>query len=96
MKHNLIQLVFVFACVCSRNCIRPVGTFTYIQWELYLPVCVLLTCCVMAKPMTGSPSGMSHVTTAEFAFTALMVTLTGGDKLSANREKQKLVLSSAV
>lgn len=44
---------------------------------------MLLTCCVMAKPMTGSPSGMSHDTTAEFAFTSLMVTLTGGDKLSA-------------
>lgn len=39
--------------------------------------------------MTGSPSGMSHVTTAEFAFTALMVTLTGGDRLSANRGRDK-------
>lgn len=37
--------------------------------------------------MTESPSGMSHVTTAEFAFSALMVTLTGGDKLSANRQR---------
>lgn len=37
--------------------------------------------------MTGSPSGMSHVTIAEFAFTALIVTLTGGDKLSVNRKR---------
>lgn len=50
----------------------------------------------MAKPMTGSPSGMSHVTTAEFAFTAVMVTLTGGDKLSANRGREKIFLSPAV
>lgn len=57
---------------------------------------VRLTCCVMAKPMTGSPSGMSHVTTAEFAFTAVMVTLTGGDKLSANRGREKIFLSPAV
>lgn len=57
---------------------------------------VRLTCCVMAKPMTGSPSGMSHVTTAEFAFTAVMVTLTGGDKLSANRGREKFFLSPAV
>lgn len=54
------------------------------------------TCCVTAKPMTGSPSGMSHVTTAELAFTALMVTLTGGDKLSANtRETNAPFISGA-
>lgn len=52
-------------------------------------VCAPLTCCVMAKPITGSPSGMSHVTTAEVAFTALMVTLTGGDKLSANTQRER-------
>lgn len=56
---------------------------------------MLPTCCVMAKPMTGSPSGMSHDTTAEFAFTSLMVTLTGGDKLSAaiktEREEKVIV-----
>lgn len=50
---------------------------------------MLPTCCVMAKPMTGSPSGMSHDTTAEFAFTSLMVTLTGGDKLSAETERER-------
>lgn len=48
-----------------------------------------LTCCVMAKPMTGSPSGMSQVTRAEFALTAVMLALTGGDKLSANRGKDE-------
>lgn len=50
---------------------------------------MLPTCCVMAKPMTGSPSGMSHDTTAEFAFTSLMVTLTGGDKLSAEIKTER-------
>ena len=104
MNHNLIELLFmsmsVYTCICIY--IRPVGTytFTYICNGRYVIVCVLLTCCVIAKPMTGSPSGMSHVTTAEFAFTALMVTLTGGDKLSADTERErernkKLVLSFA-
>lgn len=92
---NLTELLFMSMSVytCIFNYIRPVGTyaFTYICRGRCVIVCVLLTCCVIAKPMTGSPSGMSHVTTAEFAFTALMVTLTGGDKLSADtqREKQK-------
>lgn len=74
---------------------RPPRCYIYIN-SISGVTCVMLTCCVMAKPMTGSPSGMSHVTTAEFAFTALMVTLTGGDKLSANRQrgKQKLVFIS--
>ncbi len=40
------------------------------------------TCWVMANPMTGSPSRMSHVTIAEFPSSALMVTLSGADKLS--------------
>lgn len=93
MNHNLIELLFmsmsVYTCICIY--IRPVGTytFTYICNGRYVIVCVLLTCCVIAKPMTGSPSGMSHVTTAEFAFTALMVTLTGGDKLSADTQRER-------
>ena len=57
---------------------------------LYTALCKSLTCCVMAKPMTESPSGMSHVTTAEFAFSALMVTLTGGDKLSASTHRNRV------
>lgn len=37
------------------------------------------TCWVMAKPMTGSPSKISQVTTAELTSISLMVTLSGAD-----------------
>lgn len=47
------------------------------------------TCWVMANPMTGSPSRMSHVTIAEFPSSALMVTLSGADKLSEDEKKTK-------
>lgn len=43
----------------------------------------------MANPMTGSPSKMSHVTIAEFPSSALMVTLSGADKLSEDGKKDK-------
>ena len=47
------------------------------------------TCCVMAKPMTGSPSKMSHVTTAELPSKVLMVTLSGADKLSEDKSHKR-------
>lgn len=37
------------------------------------------TCWVTAKPMTGSPSRISHVTTAELTSISRMVTLSGAD-----------------
>ncbi len=54
----------------------------YLPLSLYAPV----TCCVMANPMTGSPSGMSHVTTAKLPFRSLMDTFTGA-KLSGRTEE---------
>ncbi len=47
------------------------------------------TCCVMANPMTGSPSRMSHVTIAEFPSSAWMVTLSGADKLSEDDKNKR-------
>src|SRR4029434_2628288 len=45
----------------------------------------------MAKPMTGSPSGMSHVTRPELACSSLIVTLTGAVKLSVGTQTSVLV-----
>lgn len=46
-----------------------------------------VTCCVTANPMTGSPSKISHVTTAELTSISLMVTLSGADSVASVSRK---------
>lgn len=41
--------------------------------------------------MTGSPSKISHVTTAELTPSSLMVTLSGADSTVSDREKRKVI-----
>lgn len=51
------------------------------------------TCWVIANPMTGSPSRISHVTIAEFPSSGVMVTLSGADKLSEKREETDVYMT---
>lgn len=57
------------------------------------------TCCVMANPMTGSPSKISHVTTAALPSKVLMVTFSGADRLSedkSHKSRDRKVLRESI
>lgn len=54
-----------------------------------------VTCCVTANPMTGSPSKISHVTTAELTSISLMVTLSGADSVASVSRRGNKSLKTA-
>lgn len=47
----------------------------------------------MANPMTGSPSKISHVTTAELTSSSLMVTLSGADSAASNTDTEGYLIN---